>query len=587
MNIKSKILLLIITTILLVVFVSSYYTQRIVERNQEAALKEDVLNITKQAELAIVTGGKPSAMKDMRQNIQEMVLLGSNIQGEDLPATSAWKEPGLSPQREKAVLKAMDENMEKLLSLNPHIERVDIFTFKEDGTTAQFLSKAKGDTPQGSLSTESLSLAKRGGTVIVSEKGEDAGFVNVVSPIYYNEGVAGVALIKVARKAFDAVLSTKNRFTVIFAVAALVLIASVLIVAMDRMVNKPIKKLLKAISMVKEGNLAVRVEPLAYDEIGMLSLHFNGMVDAIRESAEEKEALLRQIHTYNDELQHGINLATEELRKRNDELSDANQSIYDIQKKLGRSRRFAAIGQMAATVAHEIGTPLHSISGHLQLLMEGSDLSADKLRRLEIMQSQLERITASIQDILNTTRQPGVASDLIDINGILEDIAILMLPELMSKELTIRKDFQKDIPPVFGSSRRLQEVLLNVIDNAIDASSNGKTIAISTSSVAAPEGSINIDPHLLGIPWVQVIVKDEGRGIPEETLKHIFTPFYTTKSAGQGTGLGLAISEEIVRSHRGFIKVESRVNEGSTFTISLPSALKRVDYGAITVNTRS
>lgn len=587
MKIKAKILLLIITTILLVVFVSSYYTQRIVERNQEAALKEDVLNITRQAELAIVTGDNPRAKKDVRQNIQEMVLLDPHAQEEEPPAAISQKGRGFNPQREKAVLKVMDENMDKLLTLNPHIERVDIFTFKEDGTVSQFLSKAKGDAPPGSLSSESLSLAKKGGTVIVAEKGDDESFVNVVSPIYYNEGVAGVALIKVAHKAFDAMFSAKNRFTLIFAVSALVLIAGVLIVSMDRMVNKPIKKLLKAISMVKDGNLAVRVEPIAYDEIGMLSLHFNGMVDAIRESAQEKEALLKQIHTYNDELQNRINLATEELRKRNDDLSEANQSIYDIQKKLGRSRRFAAIGQMAATVAHEIGTPLHSISGHLQLLMEGAGLSPDKLRRLEIMQSQLERITASIQDILNTTRQPGVANDILDINGMLEDISILMLPELMSKDLTIKKDFQKDLPLVFGSSRRLQEVLLNIIDNAIDASANGKAICISTSSVDAPEGSIAIDPHLLNIPWVQIVVKDNGRGIPEETMEHIFKPFYTTKSAGQGTGLGLAISQEIVRSHRGFINVESRVNEGSTFTICLPSALKRVDYGTDTVNTRS
>ncbi|MEK6531571.1 MAG: hypothetical protein AABZ23_03630, partial [Deltaproteobacteria bacterium] len=193
MKIKAKILLLIITTILLVVFVSSYYTQRIVERNQEAALKEDVLNITRQAELAIVTGDNPRAKKDVRQNIQDMVLLDPRAQEEVPPSAAGQKGRGLNPQREKAVLKAMDENMDKLLTLNPHIERVDIFTFKEDGTISQFLSKAKGDAPPGSLSSESLSLAKKGGMVIVAEKGDDESFVNVVSPIYYNEGVAGVA----------------------------------------------------------------------------------------------------------------------------------------------------------------------------------------------------------------------------------------------------------------------------------------------------------------------------------------------------------------------------------------------------------
>jgi signal transduction histidine kinase len=327
----------------------------------------------------------------------------------------------------------------------------------------------------------------------------------------------------------------------------------------------------------------VRIDPIADDEIGRLTEHFNSMVETIRLNAEEREGLLKQINQHNEDLKQKVHNATEELLRRNEDLLEANHSIYEIQKKLGNSRRLAAVGQVAATVAHELGTPLHSISGHLQLLMEDSDLSRDKVRRLEIMQSQLERIIESIQDILDTTRQPSAKRDIIDLNSLLEDISILVLPEAVSKEITVRKDLQKDILPVFGSTRRLEEAFLNLIDNAIDASQHGSAISISTKTIDPPGEDVVSDGDLLNIPWVRVSIKDKGRGIPEEHIRHIFRPFYTTKSVGQGTGLGLAISQEIIESHKGFITVESALNHGSTFNVCLPTALRKARHERATL----
>lgn len=278
-----------------------------------------------------------------------------------------------------------------------------------------------------------------------------------------------------------------------------------------------------------------------------------------------------QIHTHNAELKARIEEATVELVERNEELSCANQSILDIQKKLGHSRRLAAVGQLAATVAHELGTPLHSISGHLHLLME-EHLSVDAKRRLAIMQSQLDRIIDSIQDILDTTRPQDAQFAPVDLNSLIEDVTLLVMPETVSKELTIEKDLAPSLPPVFGVSGRIEEVFLSIIDNAIDASCPGSVISVSTRCGEA-DGCDIISPNG---GWVSVIVRDRGRGIPEEQLKRLFEPFYTTKAYGQGTGLGLAISKEIIEGHNGHIKIESAPGKGSAFTVFLPAEKSKV-----------
>jgi signal transduction histidine kinase len=201
--------------------------------------------------------------------------------------------------------------------------------------------------------------------------------------------------------------------------------------------------------------------------------------------------------------------------------------------------------------------------------MEESGLTKDAARRLAIMQSQIERITRSIQNLLDTTRAPDVY-DWLDVNRLIDDILLLVLPETTSRQITVSKDLHEGLPMVYGSSSRVQEVFLNIVDNAIDASREGGRISISTSlALPSDKGAPSRVPSTG--KWVMVRIKDNGRGIPEGLREHIFTPFYTTKAYGQGTGLGLAISQEIVDSLNGHITVESRVGEGSVFTVFFPA----------------
>lgn len=530
MRIKTKILFLIISTLVSILLISTYYGHKAVERDHEITLREDASKIARQIESYIPTDGKI-------RNIEEL-----------------------------------EAHFDELLFLSSHIVRVDTYVFRPHGLEP-VLSKSKFHIELRPLTASDIERAKNKEVLMDLSVEDGQNFVNFVAPLKSGGSVFGIASFKVSHEEFFSTMAGKRKSMLMVAAIALLAVAGVLILSMDRLVNRPIQNLLSAISRVKEGDLAVTVAPAATDEIGALTEHFNEMLGTIKKSADEKEALLTQINRHNDELQQKIELATDELLKRNEALRRANQSIYEIQKKLGHSRRLAAVGQLAATVAHEFGTPLHSVSGHLQLLMEEPNLSADTTRRIKIMQSQIERMTSSIQNLLDTTRPPD-KYDYLDVNRMMDDILLLVLPETTSRQITVSRDFQEGLPAIYGSSSRIQEVFLNIVDNAIDASREGGEISVSTS-LALPSGK--------GVPtrvpstgkWVMVKIKDSGRGIPEDLKEHIFTPFYTTKAYGHGTGLGLAISQEIVESYNGNITVESRVDEGSVFTVFFPAEYKK------------
>lgn len=523
MRIKTKILLLTISTLVSILFISTYYTHKVVEKTHEIALREDALKIARQIESYLPYEGRRTDRLEM------------------------------------------DEHFNELLFLSPHLVRVDAYALK-GAEPVPVISKSKLAVVMPAIGPEVIKSALLGELVLSFDQADGHSYVNAIAPLRRDGRIIGVANFKVSQDEFQKLVASKRQITIIVAGLSLLVIAGVLILAMDRLVNRPIENLLAAINRVKEGDLNVAVEPAAGDEIGRLTGHFNEMVSTIRKDSAVKEGLLRQINRHNDELQHKVDLATLELTQRNEALRRANQSISDIQRKLGHSRRLAAVGQLSATVAHELGTPLHSVLGHLQLLMEEPGRSLESARRLLIMQSQLERITTSIQNLLDTTRPPD-AMGSIDINRIIDDTALLMQPEAVSKQITVTTRLDEALLPVYGSGSRLQEVFLNIMDNAMDACAEGGAIEVSTSlcNGSAPAG---LDHSR---PWVAVTVRDNGRGIPDEYLSHIFTPFYTTKAYGHGTGLGLAISQEIVQAHRGRITVESRIDEGSSFIVYLPA----------------
>jgi signal transduction histidine kinase len=222
--------------------------------------------------------------------------------------------------------------------------------------------------------------------------------------------------------------------------------------------------------------------------------------------------------------------------------------------ELEDARRLAALGQFAAAIAHDIRTPLTSISLNVQILRRKLSLSDDDREHLDIALEELGRLDASVAQILEFAKPVKLIAQPIDVGELLESTARGLSPVLSEKGVALHWQPPDELPAIQGDPQRLRQVLVNLVDNAANASASGAAVTVRARPASAA---------------VEIEVEDHGRGIPADDLPRIFEPFFTTRP--DGTGLGLAICHKVVRAHGGDIRVRSTVGGGSTFTILLPA----------------
>jgi two-component system NtrC family sensor kinase len=250
-------------------------------------------------------------------------------------------------------------------------------------------------------------------------------------------------------------------------------------------------------------------------------------------------------------------------------IKKADQEREEAISKIEHASKLASIGRLAAGVAHEINNPLAIINekaGLMKDILEASeDLERNKEKFLWLIKAifdSVDRCRTITHRLLGFSRRMDVSYDIINLNDTVKEVIEFLEKEILFRNIRLVLNLQEDLPRIESDKGQLQQVFLNIINNAIDIVDEGGLIEVSTK--------------LKDKETVKVIIRDTGHGIPKDKLKHIFEPFYTTKERGKGTGLGLSISYGIIQKLGGTILVESEVNKGSTFTIELPS--KRIIY---------
>ena len=234
-----------------------------------------------------------------------------------------------------------------------------------------------------------------------------------------------------------------------------------------------------------------------------------------------------------------------------------------VEQQLFESEKLAAVGRLAAAVAHEINNPLEAIKNALYLVVSSTPPDDPNHRFLEIASKETERASLVIRQMLGFYR-PRPTSGPTDVNQVLDELFALLEHQLRQHRISLYRQQDRALPPVLISPDQLKQVLLNLLLNAEQAMPNGGELHVSTRRSA--EG----DTEFLAKPSVLIQVRDTGVGIPDEHLRHIFEPFFSTKRDQRGTGLGLWVSLGIVQQHGGQIKVHSRPGRGTTFTVALP-----------------
>jgi two-component system NtrC family sensor kinase len=277
------------------------------------------------------------------------------------------------------------------------------------------------------------------------------------------------------------------------------------------------------------------------------------------------EADLRQAHA---ELEDRVRERTVQLAQTNsvlrEEISERQKiekELFRLQYQIGRVERLATIGRLTATVAHDLGTPLNSVLGYTQLLAQ-EDLPERARRRLAIIETQIHRMGEIIQNYLAYTRG-SLAQEKIMVNELIRDTLLLLQPVFKQREVQVTAQLAESVSAVYGDGNSIQRVLINLLDNAVDACEQGGSVKVSTLEIAATGQKK---------PGVVVEFADTGAGINPEILPKVFDLFVTTKAPGKGTGLGLVICQEIVKAHGGTINIASQVGQGTTVSVFLPSA---------------
>jgi len=471
---------------------------------------------------------------------------------------------GIPDQNIMSNLPHIREEVEEWLLSRPSLMEIDIFLFSTKGwETIVTSSKLNVHETVLTLSNDQIKRLKKDKHLSSFPEVEEERWLEVIVPLHSGKKVIGGIRVLSSLNEAKSYLSKKRERAFILTFSSILAILITLALLFGKLVGNPIQKLVEAMSRAEKGNLETEAYIRSQDELGELGRHFNRMLKTIRETHEQNVQLLSQVNQFNEELTRKIEAATSELAKRNEELRLLNEALFESQRQLSQSEKLAALGQVTATMAHQIGTPLNSISGYIQLMVQEGNLQPTDRERLKIIESQLDRLADSVKNLLSFTRQPKPQLRPLDVNEILRELIHLSEPWLFSRNVKLFSSLSPGLPRVLGDPTYLQTVFLNLITNALDAMPNGGLLMIKTQEVLPQSSSENGK-------WLKISITDTGIGITNESKKRIFDPFFSTKKIGEGTGLGLAICEKIIKEHSGRLEVKSEVGKGSTFFVFIP-----------------
>lgn len=467
---------------------------------------------------------------------------------------------------------ARAKELEKILSTLPDLLNIVLYEFPRDSEEGPLPIASAGPTELILLTHPRQERAR---ALVLRVREERRPLIDyadrtnthrvfLAAPIFLKNTVVGATYAEFSTLQMDAALESLREASRTRRLLTGFIIVIVINLFLYFKVHRPVKRLLTAVESVSRGTMTSVVPVEEQDELGELAGTFNDMVRKIREATYDNAQLTESLRAANDNLQLKVSEATAEVVEKNRTLAHTNELLSAAQRDAARAQRLSAIGQVAATVAHKIGTPLTALFGHIQLMAEDPTLSTASRQRLQTVVVQIERTSKIIQDMLLYARRPEPVRSPLDLNACVKECLALFQPEFDRRKITLVTEWSQQVEKIEADAQQLQEVFNNLIENALDAMPGGGKLVVRVSPHTALE-----HPNHRTMTEVEFI--DTGCGMDAEQSAQIFQPFFTTKKAGRGTGLGLAIAMETVRAHGGQINVESELGNGSRFTIVLPT----------------
>ncbi|MCX7815934.1 MAG: ATP-binding protein [Syntrophales bacterium] len=433
-------------------------------------------------------------------------------------------------------LSALDLTLKEQIQLDERLARIDVLTKHRGGIEyVAGAGRVAYDWPEETI-VSVVEKMKPQFFKIDTEAGAALGILSpTLSPKDNSIHIVGVVSFSQWRKDL---LAQTRKYLIISSSILLLVVVTLIILTFDWLIGKPLKSIINVIDEFQKGNYNPRIDSLRKDEIGLVAEHFNIMAEEIN-----------RVISRNEEL-------TKHLRNR---VQEETFKVAQLQQEVSQLQQLAAMGHLVANLTHDIGTPIHSIRGFAQLLLEKGEWSPDVKRKLELIEQQAERIHLTVQNIKKMTRVPEPHFETTTVENLLHDTLPLVEPHIQKAGIKLTVNFEEGMPPLLLDRYRIQTAILNLIQNAVEALKTGGEIKISAQK----------DEYQKAVVFK---VQDNGPGIEPHLLEKVSEPFFSTHKDEGVRGLGLAIVNDIMKSHGGKMHIQSKPGEGTEVSLILPIA---------------
>jgi len=362
---------------------------------------------------------------------------------------------------------------------------------------------------------------------------DEAPVITFILPIFGEKGVVvgAIQLVQLESAADAAVRASRNAVLTLMLLLGLLLAATILVVT-HVAVTQPVEALIARFRRAAEGDLSSRMAPERPDELGLLAEEFNGLCERL-ELAQTA-------------------LAAENDERRRSEMRMAN------------AERLASLGVLSAGLAHALGNPLQVLGGMAETARSRRSVDAEVARDMSVMLEQVDRMRRIIQHMVDFARMPKPILTPTAVEPVVRDALAAVEHRCVDAGIAVKLEIEHALPKVRIDGGQIQQVIYNLASNAIDAMPHGGKLHVAVMRAEASRNDV-APPELC----IAISVEDSGIGIPPERLQRILMPFFTTKGSGAGTGLGLSVCDNIIREHRGWLRVVSEPGRRTCATIYL------------------
>ncbi len=480
--------------------------------------------------VALIVTGVVTSVAYLQVRSFERIVDGDLVNAAQLGVRSVADD--LASRKEPLDPLDIQDGLHDFVNAEPLLDAISIIEADETGHVHVFTSTSTEEQ------TEVVNLAGRAIQSGTTSSYRSGTALTVASPLPQHRRYAVAVSV-----GLESLLQARKHalaLALLFVVPAILLVNILVHLTVRQLLGRPLNAILRTMERTAKGDLHARAAVSNNDELGAIATGLNEMLD--------------QLETFNQSLHEQIDEATRDLSLRNVQLTASQTQLLATREALGRAERVAALGQVAANVAHQAGTPLNLISGYVQMILDDAKTDERTRSRLQTVEAQIQRVTRVLRTMLDRAH-PSSGVEAVVLGDVIARVRELAHPRLMRSNIRLETSVAAGLPAVKAAATQLEMALLNLITNALDAMPGGGTLSISASCHA---------------DQVRLEVADTGPGLPAHILDHLFDPWVTTKPTGQGSGLGLAIVRDVVRTHGGSISAHNQ-SPGAVFVIDLPA----------------